>query len=99
MALSAAVHSFDKVAAGEKYNALRGQNTDRAGTRPRVLKGPAPQGAVTVGYVAAPAPSLSLLVLAERAGRGGGLFCSPVPHGRCPAAEGGGGAEEGGGEA
>ena len=29
MALSAAVHhSFDKVAAGEKYNALRGQKTD-----------------------------------------------------------------------
>ena len=32
MALSAAAHhNFDKVAAGEKYNGLRAQRTDRAG--------------------------------------------------------------------
>ena len=32
MALSAAAHhSFDKVAAGEKYDGLRAQKTDRAG--------------------------------------------------------------------
>ena len=60
MAMSAAVHhSFDKVAANELNNGPRAQKTERAGTRPGVLKDPAPQRAVTVGYVAAVAPSSS----------------------------------------
>ena len=48
-------HSFDKVAAGEKYNAPRGLKTDRAGMRPEVLQEVSePQvRAATVGYVAA----------------------------------------------
>ena len=79
MALSAAVHhSFDKVAAGEKYNALRGQNTDRAGTRPGVLTDPVPQEAVEFGYVAAPGPPLSTVA--------DGHCCrdSGRPHGEVP---------------
>ena len=49
MALSAAAHhSYDKVAAGEKYNAPRGQKTDRAEERelhdaPRRHKPPPPE--------------------------------------------------------
>ena len=61
MALSAAAHhSFDKVAAGEKYNAPRGQKTDRAGMRPEPLEEVSePQvRAATVGYVAAAGASL-----------------------------------------
>ena len=59
MALSAAAHhSFDKVAAGAKYNAPRAQKTDRAGMRPEPLEEVSePQGpAATVGYVAARPP-------------------------------------------
>ena len=69
MALSAAVHhSFDKVAAGEKYYAPRGQKTDRAETRPEPLEEvPVPQGAVTVGCVAAPGPLLSTPLLGDTA--------------------------------
>ena len=58
MALSAAVHhSFDKVAAGEKYDGRGRQKTDRAGTRPGVL--------VTVGHVAAPGPLFCTPLLAD----------------------------------
>ena len=65
MALSAASTTVStKVAAGEKYNALRGQKTDRAGTRP-LEEVPAPQGAVMVGYVAALGPLLSTPLLAD----------------------------------
>ena len=49
-----------------KPEALRGQNTAKAGRRPGVLTEPESQGgAVTVGYVAAPGP---LLVVASLAG-------------------------------
>ena len=50
-------HSFDKVAADE-LNGPQTQKTDRAETRPGVLKDPGPPWveAVTVGYVAARAP-------------------------------------------
>ena len=59
MALSAAAHhSFDKVAAGAKYDGQRAQKTASAATRPGVLKDPAPQRAVKVGYVAARASPL-----------------------------------------
>ena len=65
MALNAAAHhSAEKVAAGEKNSGLRAQMSFSA-ARPGVLKDPAPQGAVTVGYVAAPGP---LLVVASLAG-------------------------------
>ena len=67
MALAAAKHhSAPKSAGPESYEALRGQNTAKAGKRPSVLTEPEPQGAaVTVGYVAAPGP---LLVVASLAG-------------------------------
>ena len=45
----------------------RGQNTQHPGARPGVLKDPAPQEAVTVGYVAAPGPLLSTPMLADTA--------------------------------
>ena len=41
------------------HNVPRHQKTPLPGGRPGVLKDPAPQGAVTVGYVAAPGPLLS----------------------------------------
>ena len=58
MALSAAAHhSFDKVAAGEKYNALRGQKTDRARREVEELARrqmpPPPRGAASLGGRAA----------------------------------------------
>ena len=67
MALAAAQHhSAPKSAGPETYEALRGQNTAKAGRRPGVLKDPEPQGrAGTDGYVAAPVP---LLVVASLAG-------------------------------
>ena len=69
MALTtAAHHSAEKVAADVKDAGLRAQKTVSAGARPGVLKDPAPQGAVTVGYVAAPVPTLALSVLAGSAG-------------------------------
>ena len=47
---------------------LRAPKAGSSGQRPGVLTEPEPQGrAVTVGYVAAPLPSLSLPVLADRA--------------------------------
>ena len=57
MALAATQHhSAPKSAGPETYEALRGQKTAKAGRRPGVLTEPEPQGgAVTVGYVAAPA--------------------------------------------
>ena len=69
MALNAAVHhSAVKVAAGDLNSGLRAQTTFSAGARPGVLKDPAPQGAVTVGYVAAPGPLLAAPLLASTAG-------------------------------
>ena len=59
-------HSAPKVGA-ETHYALRRQKTASA-ARPGVLEDPAPQGAVTVGYVAAPVPTLALSVLAGSAG-------------------------------
>ena len=59
-------HSAPKVGA-ETHDALRRQKTASAGARPGVLKDPAPQGAVTVGYVAAPGPLLSTPLLADTA--------------------------------
>ena len=65
MALNAAAHhSAEKVAAGEKNSGLRAQ-TSFSAARPGVLKDPAPQGAVTVGYVAAPGPLLCTPLLAD----------------------------------
>ena len=67
MALNAAAHhSAEKVAAGEKNSGLRAQ-TSFSAVRPGVLKDPAPQGAVTVGYVAAPGPLLCTPLLADTA--------------------------------
>ena len=43
--------------------------TASAGMRPGVLKDPAPQVAVTDGYVAAPVPSLAVPLLADAAGK------------------------------
>ena len=63
---TAAHHSAEKVAAGEKNSGLRAQ-TSFSAARPGVLKDPAPQGAVTVGYVAAPVPFLSSPMLADAA--------------------------------
>ena len=63
-ALAEAHHSAPKVGA-EAYNAPRSQRTASAGTRPGVLKDPEPQGAVTVGYVAAGAPSLSVVLVSD----------------------------------
>ena len=58
MALNAAAHhSAEKVAAGEKDSGPRARTTFSA-VRPGVLKDPAPQGAVTVGYVACDARHL-----------------------------------------
>ena len=57
-------HSAPKVGA-ETHYALRRQKTASAGARPGVLKDPAPQGAVTVGYVAAPGPLLCTPLLAD----------------------------------
>ena len=59
-------HSAPKVGA-ETHVALRRQKTASAGARPGVLEDPAPQGAVTVGYVAAPVPLLSTPSLADTA--------------------------------
>ena len=59
-------HSAPKVGAVTHY-ALRRQMTASAGARPGVLEDPAPQGAVTVGYVAAPGPLLSTPSLADTA--------------------------------
>ena len=60
MALAEALHHSCGVEPSGPNEALRGQKTaSAAGTRPGVLKDPAPQGAVTVGYVAAPGPLLS----------------------------------------
>ena len=56
-----------------------------------------PQGAATVGYVAAPVPSLFLPVLSNRAAEVVDSSSLQILTARCPAAEGGGGAEEGGG--
>ena len=68
MALNAAAHhSAEKVAAGQKNSGLRAQTSFSAG-RPGVLKDPAPQGAATVGYVAAPGPLLAVPLLAGAAG-------------------------------
>ena len=60
-------HSAPKVGA-ETHYALRRQKTTSVGARPGVLKDPAPQGAVTVGYVAAPGPLLAAPLLASTAG-------------------------------
>ena len=60
-------HSSLKVGA-ETHDALRRQKTASAGARPGVLKDPAPQGAVTVGDVAAPGPLLAAPLLASTAG-------------------------------
>ena len=57
-------HSSPKVGA-ETHDALRRQKTASAGARPGVLQDPAPQGAVTVGYVAAPVPLLFTPSLAD----------------------------------
>ena len=46
------------------HNVPRHQKTPLPGERPGVLKDPAPQGAATVGYVAAPGPLLAVPVLA-----------------------------------
>ena len=63
---SAAHHSSEKVAADVKDAGLRAQTMVSAGQRPGVLTEPESQeGAVTVGYVAAPGP---LLVVASLAG-------------------------------
>ena len=59
-------HSAPKVGA-ETHDALRRLKTASAGARPGVLKDPAPQGAVTVGYVAAPEPLLCTPLLADTA--------------------------------
>ena len=68
MALTtAAHHSAEKVAADVKNAGLRAQTMVSAGARLGVLKDPAPQGVVTVGYVAAPVPFLSSPLLADAA--------------------------------
>ena len=64
-ALAEAHHSAPKVGA-EPYNAPRSQKTASAGTRPGVLKDPEPQvRAATVGYVAAGAPLLSVVLVSD----------------------------------
>ena len=64
-ALAEAHHSAPKVGA-EPYNAPRSQKTASAGTRPGVLQDPEPQvRAATVGYVAAGAPSLSVVLVSD----------------------------------
>ena len=66
MVLAAAQHhSAPKSAGPVTYDALRGQNTTKAGRRPGVLKDPEPQGgAITVGYVAASGPLLEVSSMA-----------------------------------
>ena len=66
MALAAAQHhSAPKSAGPVTYDALRGQNTAKAGRWRGVLKDPEPQGGtVTVGYVAAPGPLLKVSSMA-----------------------------------
>ena len=59
-------HSAPKVGAEQHYASWR-QKATSAGARPGVLNDPAPQGAVTVGYVAAPGPLLSTPSLADTA--------------------------------
>ena len=59
-------HSAPKVGAEQYYAPLR-QKTASAGIRLGVLKDPAPQGAVTVSYVAALGPLLSTPLLADTA--------------------------------
>ena len=49
------------------HNVPRHQKTPLPGGRPGVQKDPAPQGAVTVGYVAAPGPLLAVPLLASTA--------------------------------
>ena len=57
-------HSRQKVE-GVTYDGPQAQKTVRAtGARPGVLKDPAPQGAVMVGYVAAPGPLLDVSSMA-----------------------------------
>ena len=64
MALCEALHhAAPQVERGEN-SAPRGQKTHKAGGRPGVLKEPEPQGAVTVGYVAAPGPLLEVASMA-----------------------------------
>ena len=65
MALTtAAHHSAEKVAADVKDAGLRAQTMVSAGQRPGALTEPEPQGAVTVGYVAAPGPLLEVSSMA-----------------------------------
>ena len=68
MDLAAALHHSRDVGLGTN-DGLRAQTTASSGKRPGVLTEPEPQGgAVTVGYVAAPVPTLALSVLAGSAG-------------------------------
>ena len=68
MELAAALHHSRDVGPGVNAG-LRAQTTASSGKRPGVLTEPEPQGgAVTVGYVAAPVPTLALSVLAGSAG-------------------------------
>ena len=68
MELAAALHHRRDVGLGVNAG-LRAQTTASSGKRPGVLTEPEPQGgAVTVGYVAAPVPTLALSVLAGSAG-------------------------------
>ena len=56
-------HSRQKVEGGEN-DGIRAQTTASSGARPGVLKEPEPQGAVTVGHVAAPGPLLEVASMA-----------------------------------
>ena len=68
MELAAALHHSRDVGLGTN-DGLRAQTTASSGKRPGVLTEPESQGgAVTVGYVAAPVPTLALSVLAASAG-------------------------------
>ena len=68
MELAAALHHSRDVGLGTN-DGLRAQATASSGKRPGVLTEPEPQeGAVMVGYVAAPVPTLALYVLAGSAG-------------------------------
>ena len=69
MELAAAVHHSRDARSEVAHEALRGQKTANSGTRPEPLEEVSePQvGAATVGYVAAPVPFLSSLVLADTA--------------------------------
>ena len=70
MALAENLHHSRQKVEGVAYVGPRAQKTARAtGARPGVLEEPEPQGgAVTDGYVAAPAPFLSSPMLADAAG-------------------------------